>query len=225
MVADGIEVVEFLRRHLGKEKIILAGHSWGSFLGVNILKRRPDLFFAYVGAGQLVNKQRNEELNLQRELTQARRAGNSVAVAALLGIGPPPFSREAIDTLRHWADQLTDGSGDDVGMLPLPRLALGAEDIEAIRNGRAFSRNELFEEFSGANLLSLGSSFDVPMFFFHGTADQQTPIELAEQYFTAISAPTKAFIRFDGCHHFVVFNRPDLFLNELLAHVRPLAVI
>jgi len=32
----------------------------------------------------------------------------------------------------------------------------------------------------------------------------------------------KKFVRFEGCHHFVAMNRPDLFLRELLLHVRPL---
>lgn len=49
-------------------------------------------------------------------------------------------------------------------------------------------------------------------------------MELTEQYFAAITAPMKAFVRFEGCHHFVVFNRPDLFLNELLAKVRAATV-
>lgn len=45
---------------------------------------------------------------------------------------------------------------------------------------------------------------------------------LAEEYFSSISAPNKGFVRFEGCHHFVVMNRSDLFLRELLAYVRPL---
>ena len=62
----------------------------------------------------------------------------------------------------------------------------------------------------------------MPIFFFEGTRDQQTPIELAEEYFSTISAANKGFVRFEGCHYFVVMNRPDLFLLELLAYVRPL---
>jgi hypothetical protein len=62
------------------------------------------------------------------------------------------------------------------------------------------------------------------MLLFHGTEDQKTPIELAQQHFDAITAPAKAFVRFKDYHHFVVFNRPDLFLNELLARVRPIAL-
>jgi len=57
------------------------------------------------------------------------------------------------------------------------------------------------------------------MCFFHGTHDQQTPIELAERYCARIVAPDKRFVRFPGCHHFVVMNRPDDFLKKLVEHV------
>jgi pimeloyl-ACP methyl ester carboxylesterase len=107
----------------------------------------------------------------------------------------------------------------------LPRSPdLTAAHIESIKQGLEFSRDELFDEFSNADLAHLGFAFEIPMFFFHGTADQQTPVELAQQYFDAITAPVKAFVRFEGCHHFVVFNRPDLFLKELLAKVRPVVL-
>ena len=66
MTQDGVEVAEFLRAHLHKDKVILIGHSWGSFLGAHIAKQRADLFHAFVGTGQAVGKQTFEK---QFELT------------------------------------------------------------------------------------------------------------------------------------------------------------
>jgi pimeloyl-ACP methyl ester carboxylesterase len=40
MVQDGVELTEYLRKHLGKEKIIILGHSFGSILGVRMAKAR-----------------------------------------------------------------------------------------------------------------------------------------------------------------------------------------
>jgi pimeloyl-ACP methyl ester carboxylesterase len=87
--------------------------------------------------------------------------------------------------------------------------------------GAEFSRRELYEELETLDLTSLGLTFDVPFFLFHGTCDQATPIELAEEYFAAIEAPHKELVRFAGCHHFVVMNRPHDFLRELIARVIP----
>lgn len=44
MALDGIQVSEYLIKHLGKKKIILFGTSWGSVLGVTMATKRPDLF-------------------------------------------------------------------------------------------------------------------------------------------------------------------------------------
>jgi len=52
MTQDGVELAEHLRTHLHKDRIVLVGHSWGSFLGIHMVKQRPDLFSAYVGTGQ-----------------------------------------------------------------------------------------------------------------------------------------------------------------------------
>lgn len=223
MVQDGIEVAEFLIERLGHPRILLVGHSWGSALGIHMLKRRPELFSAYVGTGQLVNSRATEEYNYHRELKRAEQLENDEAVGALRAIGPPPYSHvSALLTLHEWTDRLTQGDGDPSQPRPTPRTpGFTSEDMASMLEGFAFSRKELMDELHFVDLPSLGLHFEIPIFFFQGTHDQQTPLELAKRYFDAIAAPQKRFVEFEGCHHFVVMNRPDAFLRELLTHVRP----
>lgn len=223
MVQDGVEVAEFLTGILRKPKILLVGHSWGSALGVHMLKRRPELFSAFVGTGQLVNMKLNEEINYRRQLEQAERVGNQEAIGALRAIGPPPFSDwSSLKTLREWADRLAEGTGDSVEPRPRPIAAdFTSDEVPTMLEGADFSRKELYEELQAIDLTTLGLRFELPIFFFEGTCDQQTPIELAELYFARIVAPHKEFVRFEGCHHFVVMNRPEAFLRELVVRVRP----
>ena len=224
MVTDAVEVAEFLITHLRKPKVLLIGHSWGSALAIHMLKRRPELFSAFVGTGQLVNMRQNEEYNYRRQLAQAERLGNQEALQVLRDIGSPPFADwSSLITLREWADRLAEGDGDSVQPRPTPIAAdFTADEVPTLLKGANFSRNQLFEELMAIDLPSLGLTFDVPIFFFEGTCDQQTPMELAKHYFANIAAPHKEFVRFEGCHHFVVMNRPEAFLRELLARVRPL---
>lgn len=223
MIEDGLEVVEFLTMALGRGKVLVVGHSWGSVLGIHMLKRRPDLFSAYVGTGQLVNRRRNEELNYRREIAQAEQAGNAEALVALREIGPPPFAnRDAVRILRQWADVLAHGDGDPVQPRPTPIAPdYSRDEIPALMRGAEFSRRELHDELETVDLPSLGLTFEVPLFLFHGTCGQATPIDFAEEYFEAIQAPHKDFVRFEGCHHFVVINRPHDILRELVARVIP----
>jgi len=223
MVEDTLEVVEYLIATSGRPKILVVGHSWGTVLGVHVVKRRPQLFSAYVGTGQLVNKRRNEEWNYRWQIARAEQSGHAEALCALRAIGPPPFAdREAIKVLRQWADVLAEGDGDPPQPRPSPIAPdYSREEIPALMQGAEFSRRELFDELETVDLPSLGLSFDIPFFIFQGTSDQATPIELAQEYFAAIEAPHKAFVRFEGCHHFVVMNRPLDILRELLARVVP----
>jgi pimeloyl-ACP methyl ester carboxylesterase len=224
MVEDALEVTQFLIDTLQKPKVLLVGHSWGSALAVYMLKRCPELFSAFVGTGQLVNMRENEEINYRRQLQQAEVAANQEAIAALRAIGPPPYSDwRAFKALREWADRLAEGEGDSVQPRPTPVAPdFTPDEVPTMLRGAEFSRAELLGELWATDLPSLGVNFPVPIFFFQGTCDQQTPIELAERYFASIVAPHKEFVRFEGCHHFVVMNRPEAFLQELVTRVRPL---
>jgi pimeloyl-ACP methyl ester carboxylesterase len=66
MADDGIELAELLRAHLKKEKILLLGHSWGSILGVHMVLQRPDLFYAYVGTGQVAQMTRSRHIAISQ---------------------------------------------------------------------------------------------------------------------------------------------------------------
>jgi len=113
MAQDGLEVAEFLRTRLHKDKIVLVGHSWGSILGINMIKQRPDLFAANVGTGQVVNLQKNEALNYAHVLAQSQAAHNQRALKDLASIGPPPCDNiRKIGIERKWADALAARSGD-----------------------------------------------------------------------------------------------------------------
>lgn len=223
MVEDGLEVIDHLAATLGKRKIAVVGHSWGSVLGIHMIKQRPGSLSAYVGTGQLVNKRRNEQVNYRKQMAQAERSGNAQALSALRGIGPPPYpDRDALKVLRQWADVLAEGAGDSPQPRPSPIAPdYSRDEVPALMSGAEFSRRELYDELETVDLPSLGLTFDIPFFIFQGTCDQATPIELAEEYFAAVQAPHKEFVRFEGCHHFVVFNRPQDILRELLTRVIP----
>jgi len=64
-VADTIEVTKYLRQRFGKEKIYLMAHSWGSYIGIQAAAREPDLYYAYIGMGQISHQIQSEQLAYQ----------------------------------------------------------------------------------------------------------------------------------------------------------------
>src|SRR4029079_3667259 len=79
MAQDGVELADLLRKQRRKEKIFLVGHSWGSILGIHMVKARPDLFYAFVGTGQVADPAASyavayRELLKKAEMLQDERA-------------------------------------------------------------------------------------------------------------------------------------------------------
>lgn len=60
MIADTIEVADYLRDRFGQDRILLLGHSWGSYLGIQVAAEAPDRFLAYVGMAQITHQLRSE---------------------------------------------------------------------------------------------------------------------------------------------------------------------
>jgi len=76
---DGIELAQYLCAYLTKKKILLLGHSWGSHLGVEMVQRRPELFAAYVGTGQVGSWRASVRAQFDFMLAQSRRANDRQA--------------------------------------------------------------------------------------------------------------------------------------------------
>jgi len=56
MVEDARQMTDYLQRRFNREKIFLAGHSWGSYLGIKTVEKYPDNYLAFIGVGQISNQ-------------------------------------------------------------------------------------------------------------------------------------------------------------------------
>jgi pimeloyl-ACP methyl ester carboxylesterase len=227
MVQDGIELTEYLRKHLGKEKIIIVGHSFGSILGVRMAKARPDLFSAYVGTGQVADATRSYSVAYDALLKKAKALGDQRAIEELSLVGPPPYeSGDGYRVQHKWANAFEGADEFLYGTIGLTLVAPGnsVQDINDSVDGQVLSGDRLVPQTKSIGPADLGLEFSIPIFVFQGEEDFTTPTALAQHYLESIKAPRKAFVPINGGGHFAVFMRSDQFLQELVMRVRPLAV-
>jgi pimeloyl-ACP methyl ester carboxylesterase len=231
MAQDGVEVAEYLRRELHKERIGIIGVSWGSILGIHMAKGRPDLFFAYVGAGQIVNMRRGYAVGYPGLLTAARAKPDEGAVRDLEAIGPPPW--DSVARLGVYTRTAMSFEGGSAYLLRLlgSVLCSPAYTLADFRNWIAgVQANE--SRFFGANLTgpimavdlpSFGTDFAVPVLLFQGDDDFITPTPIVRSYFDRIRSPWKQFVIIDGAGHTAMNTRSGDFGRLLVRWVRPLA--
>lgn len=227
LAADGIDLVEFLRSHLHQDKVIVIGHSQGSIVASKMVRGRPDLFHAYVGTGLIADMTRNEQQSHQMALERARNTGNRKALKALQQHTPPYHEVRAWIAKQRWSmatdpEMSTAQPRFMAAVLTWPTYGLG--DVRRALLGALFLPPRLFEETMACRPEHLGIRYEIPVFFLQGDTDVHTLTPLAEEYFTAIQAPAKSFVRLPDTGHLTLLAKPELFLTELLAHVRPLAV-
>ena len=88
VAADGIELAVHLTKHLQKANLVVLGHSWGSVIAIEMATRRPDLFSAYVGTGQVASWERSVQAQFDFLLVRAQRTGDQGLSAELAAIQP-----------------------------------------------------------------------------------------------------------------------------------------
>lgn len=230
-VTDAIELVEFLRQYLHKDKVILLAESMGTLTGLPLVKRRPDLFTALVVTDLYVDMVRNEAQKYHLTLERLFTNGYTKSMSALEQIGGDPtrWDRKAWNVNMAWAFKTNTPTSNLDRSLLLPLVLFSPiyslRDIYNLFVGFQYTIVGMFDEFRNYDARSLGTSFDVPFFLFQGECDVITLTNLAEEYFGEVEAPVKALSLIQNAGHFAAFTQPERFLAALLTHVLPLASI
>jgi pimeloyl-ACP methyl ester carboxylesterase len=232
MVQDGVEVAEFLTKHLNKRKIIIVGSSWGSILGIYMAHSRPDILYAYVGTAQLVNTRKNEAASYARVLKMAHASGDQQAITALTKIGPPPWSSlyKNWPVFRKWrleyqtrtvTARRATAALDPAYASPEERAQYAAADDFSFEHFWGMTMSGPLE---GIDLPGLGTDFAIPIFILQGQEDLTALPEIAKTYFDSIKAPCKQFYLVPGTGHEYSATQLEMMLKLLVEKVRPNAL-
>jgi pimeloyl-ACP methyl ester carboxylesterase len=83
--------------------VLLLGHSWGSVLAMKVAATRPDLLYAVIGMGQVVDMKRGEELSYQYALEHALAEHNHRAIRILERLGgSDTYRKDSQFVQRRW---------------------------------------------------------------------------------------------------------------------------
>lgn len=232
MAGDGIAVAEYLRARLGQPKVVLVAGSWGTVIGVHMALARPDLFHAYVGAGQMVDYRENQAASYGRLLALARAAGDGAILSALEAMGAPPWRNPRNPGILRRATRVyerrTTVAAPEGWWIPAPAYADEASQA-ALEASDDFS----YLEFVGAagdgmaatiDLPRLGTAFAMPVFIIAGAEDLVTVPDVARRYFDTLSAPRKEFRLLAATGHdpnqALVDAQYDILTTRILPRVR-----
>ena len=227
-VDDIIVLSSYLAKRFDKKKIVLVGHSWGSAIGLLAASRRPDLFSAYIGIGQVSRMAESELISFEWTRQQAEKATDQSSVEKLAAIGPPPYTgsnwRSKYVTERrilgkHGGEYYGSKSGA-FGVV-LRNLVFSREYTMLDRinffRGVFQSVDALYPELSRIDLFVQVPEVKIAVYFCLGRHDYEVPSVLSAQYFEALKAPRKQLVWFERSAHLPNTEEKDKF-NEFMIH-------
>jgi pimeloyl-ACP methyl ester carboxylesterase len=231
-IADAEEMAAWVRKELGKDKIFVLGHSWGSFLGLELAKRHPDSLHAYIGVGQLADGAESERRGWRFAMDAAHSEDNAEAVRELEAIAPYGAAGRTIPikdiyTQRKWMGFYGGAMAyrrDNAADSGLARLSpdYSDEEIRRVWEGNEFATPYLLPELLRINL-GATRKLKVPLILFEGRHDINVNSAVSAEWFAAVEAPEKHLVWFEHSAHLPMTEEPGKFLVSLVRSARPIA--
>lgn len=229
-------LIDLLRVQFKQDKVILLGHSWGTYIGSVYADRQPEKVMGVVSVGQLVTSLKETDLYASKE---------AMRVAKELG------KTDASEEIRKLSDRLgtakdfTEFTTQDMVRLretTYPYLPHGKElsvtgllwnaitspnitaddlrwGIMSIQDPAKMLKIQepLLNDSAKSGSVQEITKVQVPIYFIVGSEDWVTPRLLIEAYAQEIEAPAKGIIVLDGAGHNPMLEDPALFSKTLLS--------
>jgi len=222
VVADTLEVTNYLRDRFDEEKIYLVGNSWGTILGTLAVNERPELFHAYIGAGQMVSPKETDIMFYEDTLEWAESTGRDGLVSRLEKNGTPPYENilsyePAISYEHRWN---SNPARDPSTELPSNLFVSENSFMDKINGMRGFLDvfSTLYPRIQEVDFRDDVLDLEVPVYVVMGRYEARGREIPAREWFELLEAPTKELIEFDNSGHRPHFEEPAKF-SSLMSRV------
>lgn len=203
---DTHELIEALLKRFHRKKLYLAAHSWGTALGFYIAGKYPDILYAYIPIGPMVNQLESERIALAMMKEKAVRTDNTKEKEELARVSVPFENGEQLYYHRSW---LSDFNGSP-----------GKLSKSYVLNWSA-TWLRLFNEASHDNLIESLHTINCPIYFFTGRKDYQTNSTITEDYYAKLTAPKKGLFWFEHSGHSIPSTEPALMQDIIIKKILP----
>ncbi|WP_289665547.1 alpha/beta fold hydrolase [Flavobacterium panacagri] len=210
MEKDTYELVKLLLKKFNKQKIYLAGESWGTVLGFYMTKTHPDLLNAYLAFSPVIDQTKSEQILLDKLKADAKEKHNNRAEKELKTVKIPFENYEQIFYSRKWMFNYDGQPFADKDTTVVKEYLKSWSDTWMPTWNKAIKQN-LFKDLPSAKC---------PVYFFIGEKDLQTNFTIAKEYFEKLKAPKKKIFLFKDAGHSVLIEKSEevqkIIIDEIL---------
>jgi pimeloyl-ACP methyl ester carboxylesterase len=218
VVNDAYALIDTLQHRFNKNKIILVGHSYGTYLGSIMVAEHPEFFSAYISIGQVVDDAKAAVIQERFIRELALKHNRNDIIDSLNKPVKPGF--------ENWLFEFGGELKNSKSYMPFIWSGLFApeytlKDVLNVAKGSRFNLRNMRENVLDSSIYYKIRDYKIPVYFFVGANDYTTPSELIIEYFNIIRAPEKGIVRFENSAHFPFYEEPEKFCNELINILKP----
>ena len=223
-VTDAHELVLNLRQRFGKEKIYIMAHSGGTPIALLSVQKKPQLYAAYIGMGQITNQAESEKVAYKYMLEHYRTDENQKAITELKKY---PVLDSDSNILSFYKSNIRDQYMHELGIgtmhemksvfwgIFIPIWTCKAytlrEKINIWKSKILFiPKTNLINEMLETDFTSQIPKLEIPVYFFSGKFDLTVNVNLSKAYLNKLQAPLKGFYTFNNSAHSPLFEEPLL---------------
>jgi pimeloyl-ACP methyl ester carboxylesterase len=225
-VSDVGELAVYLTSRFKTPKIFLMGHSGGSEIGMQSIKAYPELFYTYIGVGQVVDLLRAFNQAYNWALAKAKSQDNRQALNELDKLGKPPYtSFEQFAILEKWKNKfggmiLKKNLADSRNQRLLKQLLLSPDytlrDIWYVLSDLFWLVKLRAKDICATKITETITDVKIPVYFLQGDSDIGSPPNLLQEYVAKLRAfAGKKIIIFKNCGHYLFDEQPKAVGLEL----------
>ncbi len=209
MVRDTHEMIVALLKRFNKQKLYLAGESWGTVLSFAVAGQYPELLHACLVFGPVTDQKKSEQMLLKKLVLDAKEKKNKAAEEELSRVKIPFEHYEDIYYLRKWWFSY-DGQ------------PIADKDTSLIKDYLKDWAKVWFGTWQEVMTLKMKEKLPVincPVYFFVGGKDFQTNCELARDYYEHLRAPEKKLFWFENAGHSLLITEAPRVQKYILEEI------
>lgn len=219
ILSDAHQLVSILKQRFCKDKIYLAGHSWGSIIGINLVNLYPEDFYGFISIGQVVDYSKSLNISRNFALEEAKMQDCQEAVNELKVVGESPVNDDTkLSVILKNVRRFGGNMHKEVNFLSIAKNCkeYTESDLNNVPKGLSFSDKYLWNEVISTNIMDTIIDSKIPIYFFCGKYDYMTPTILVEEYYKKIDTSFKKIVIFENSAHFPYIEEPNRFAEEIV---------
>lgn len=223
MLADLKELVKKLLKSYNQQKLYLAGHSWGAYLGLWFASEYPQYLNYYIGTGQGISSKIDETEKYNFVLKKAISANDTKIISKLLSYGEPVngiypnYDEEAssyVGGLIHkYGGYININNDFSENKMYSLYFKFYKHNVFKVIGGIGYSVKNLAPKVKANDIITQINKLDVPIILISGENDYICPVVTAKRWFDNLNAPQKDFIVIKNASHMVNFEQPEEWNN------------